>query len=208
MNAGSSAACEAVCRAGARLAARGLTPGTSGNISLRFDDGYVMTPTNRALGELQPEMLAVLDANGSHASGERATKECGLHLAIYARRPDAMAVVHVHSTSAVALACLAANDGDDVLPKFTPYAIMRVGRLPLVPYARPGTARLAEAVGARAGEAHALMLANHGPIFAGATLEEAIAGVEEIEEAARVAFLLHGRAARALSSEEIEELRS
>ncbi|GAC1571270.1 MAG: aldolase [Candidatus Elarobacter sp.] len=202
------AAASAVCRAGRHLAACGLTPGTSGNISVRVGDTFLMTPTNRALGALEPPHVSRLDARGEHLGGDPPTKERALHLAVYERRPDAGAIVHVHSTYAVALACLVHADGDDVLAGYTPYAIMRIGRLALVEYARPGSAKLAGSVAAKAAGAHALLLANHGPIFAAATLDAAVAGIEEIEEAARIQLVLHGRDTRRLTAAQVEELRS
>jgi len=202
-----AAAARELCEAGRTLAAQGLTPGTSGNISQRVTGGgYVMSPTNASLAELRPERVALLDERGEWAGGEQPTKERELHLALYARRPDARAVVHVHSTHAVALSCLRDVDPNDVLQPLTPYAIMRVGKLVLAPYARPGSSALADAVASRAAASPAILLANHGPLFAGPTLATAIAAVVEIEEAAKVQLLLRGRDVRPLSDAEIAEL--
>ncbi len=201
------AAC-AVCAAGVHLAARGLTPGTSGNISLRIDGGFLMTPTNASLAELAPEQLAILGPDGNRAGGNPETKERDLHLAVYRVRPEANAIVHVHSTYAVALACLRHPDPDDVLVPLTPYAVMRIGRLPLARYAKPGSADLALAVGERAAGAHAVLLANHGPIVAAPTLAAALAVTEEIEEAAKLQVLLHGRDICRLEPTEVEFLRT
>ncbi len=192
---------------GRSLHARGLSPGTSGNLSVRCDDGFLATPTNASLGALVAERLSKLDADGRHVDGDPPTKEVPLHLALYAERPEAQAVVHLHSTHAVAAACLADVDPDDVLPALTPYYVMRVGRLALVPYARPGDAGLADAVRERARLTPALLLANHGPIVAAATLAAAAAAAEEIEETAKLALLLHGRAVRALTDDQVDELR-
>jgi ribulose-5-phosphate 4-epimerase/fuculose-1-phosphate aldolase len=193
--------------AGRALAARGLSPGTSGNLSVRAGDGWLATPTNAALGALDPARLSRLDAGGRHVDGDPPTKEVPLHLAVYEQRPEAQAIVHLHSTHAVAVACLDGVDPDDVLPPLTPYYVMRVGRLPLVPYGRPGDAALAEAVRARARESHALLLANHGPLVAGATLAAAAAAAEEIEETAKLVLLLEGRPVRRLTAEQVAELR-
>jgi 3-dehydro-4-phosphotetronate decarboxylase len=192
---------------GRSLAARGLSPGTSGNLSVRVGDGWLMTPTNSALGALDPARLSLLDADGRHVDGDPPTKEVWLHLAVYAERPDAQAIVHLHSTHAVAAACLADVDPDDVLPALTPYYVMRVGRLPLVPYGRPGDGSLADEVRARARMSHALLLANHGPVVAGPTLAAAASAAEEIEETAKLALLLRGLPTRTLTPAQVDELR-
>jgi ribulose-5-phosphate 4-epimerase/fuculose-1-phosphate aldolase len=206
VNAAALAAARDLCAAGRTLAAQGLAPGTSGNISLRVDGGYVMTPTNASLGELVPERISLLDERGEHAEGDAPTKERALHVALYEQRPDARAIVHTHSTYAVALACLCEVDPENVLRPLTPYALMRVGRLVLAPYARPGSRALVDRVAARAGDSHAILLSNHGPIVAGSTLAAAVAAVCEIEEAAKVQLLVHGRDVRLLSAADIAEL--
>jgi ribulose-5-phosphate 4-epimerase/fuculose-1-phosphate aldolase len=198
---------EAIVSYGRSLFGRGLSPGTSGNISARAAGGWLMTPTNSSLGALEPARLSRLDEEGRHVDGDPPTKETWLHLALYDERPDARAVVHLHSTYAVAAACLNDVDGDDVLPPLTPYYVMRVGRLPLVPYARPGDPALGNAVRARARESHALLLANHGPIVAGDSLDAAASAIEEIEETAKLVLLLGGRSARLLTAEQVAELR-
>jgi ribulose-5-phosphate 4-epimerase/fuculose-1-phosphate aldolase len=198
----------AIVRAGAYLASRGLTPGSSGNISLRLDDGFLLTPTNASLGALDAERLARLDEQGDYVEGDRPTKEAALHLAMYRERPGARAVVHLHAPYSVALSCLRHPDDSDVLPKLTPYAFMRIGALPLVPYAPPGARMLAESVGRFAAEHHAVLLANHGPVVAGTSLEAAVATSEELEEVARLSFLVHGFPTRLLAADEIETLRS
>jgi ribulose-5-phosphate 4-epimerase/fuculose-1-phosphate aldolase len=198
---------EAIVAHGSSLFERGLSPGTSGNISARSDDGWLMTPTNSSLGLLDPERLSRLDGEGRHVDGDPPTKESWLHLAMYDERPDAQAIVHLHSTYAVAAACLADADPDDVLPPLTPYYVMRVGRLPLVPYARPGDPSLAAAVRERARESHALLLANHGPMVAGQSLDAAASAIEELEETAKLVLLLRGLPTRGLSAEQVAELR-
>ena len=199
---------EALCRTGARLASRGLAPGTSGNLSLRVAGGYLMTPTNASLGELDPAGLSLLDERGEPLAGAAPTKERFLHIAVYTQRPGAQAVVHLHSPYAVALACLEHADERDVLPALTPYAVMRVGQLPLVPYFRPGDIALADAVAECAREHHAVLLANHGPVIAGASLEAAAGIAEELEETARLSFIVSGHAVRTLNASQIAELRA
>ena len=193
--------------AGRLLYGRGLSPGTSGNLSVRTSDGFLMTPTNSSLGALDPARISRLDAAGVHVDGDPPTKEVWLHLAMYAERPEANAIVHLHSTYSVAVACLDGVNEDDVLPPLTPYYVMRVGRLPLVPYGRPGDASLAGEVRARARTSHALLLANHGPIVAAPTLAAAAAAAEEIEETAKLVLLTHGLPTRVLSDEQLRELR-
>lgn len=203
-----SAAREAICRLGASLFGRGLTFGSSGNLSVRLDDGWLMTPTNVALGELDPARLSRLDAAGRHVSGDAPTKEGFLHRVMYEGRADAGAVVHLHSTHSVAVSCLADVDPADVLPPITAYYVMRVGRLPLVPYFPPGDTRLAEAVRPLVGKHHAVLLANHGPVVAGTSLSAAAGAIEELEETARLHLLLQGHRVRHLTPEQVDELRA
>ena len=203
-----SAAREAMCRLGASLFGRGLTFGSSGNLSVRLDDGWLMTPTNVALGDLDPARLSRLDAAGRHVSGDAPTKEGFLHRVMYEGRADAGAVVHLHSTHSVAVSCLADVDPADVLPPITAYYVMRVGRLPLVPYFPPGDTRLAEAVRPLVGKHHAVLLANHGPVVAGTSLSAAAGAIEELEETARLRLLLQGHRVRHLTPEQVDELRA
>lgn len=188
------------------LFARGLSPGASGNLSARSDDGFLMSPTGSSFGTLDPARLSRLDADGRHVGGDPPTKESNLHLAVYAERPDAKAIVHLHCTYAVAVSCLAEADSDDALPALTPYYAMRIGRLPLVPYHRPGDAALVDAVRTRARTSHALLLANHGPIVAAATLDAAVSAIEELEETAKLALILRGMPVRLLTPEQLAEL--
>jgi 3-dehydro-4-phosphotetronate decarboxylase len=197
-----------IVETGRALYARGLSPGSSGNLSARVDGGFLTTPTNSSLGSLDPARLSRLDENGDHVDGDPPTKEVWLHLAMYAERPEAQAIVHLHSTYSVAVACLHGVDEDDVLPPLTPYYVMRVGRLPLVPYGRPGDASLSGAVRERARTSHALLLANHGPIVAAPTLAQAAAAAEEIEETAKLVLLTHGLKTRPLTDEQLGELRA
>jgi ribulose-5-phosphate 4-epimerase/fuculose-1-phosphate aldolase len=187
---------------------RGLTHGSTGNISIRLDDGsWLMTPTGSSLGNLDPARISKLDTNGHHISGDRPTKEAFLHTTMYDQRPDTGAVVHLHSTHSVAVSCLAEIDEHNCLPPITAYYAMRIGRLPLVPYFPPGDTALADAVGELARKHHAVLLANHGPVVAGSTLSAATDAIEELEETARLYLLLHGRNLRILGPEQIDELQ-
>ena len=199
---------EAICRLGASLFARGLTFGSSGNISMRVENGWLMTPTNVALDQLDPARLSRLDADLRLLSGDPPTKESVLHRVMYEGRADAGAVVHLHSTHSVAVSVLADVDPNDVLPPLTAYYIMRVGRLPLVPYFPPGDAALAEAVRPLVGKHHAVLLANHGPVVAGSSLSAAAGAIEELEETAKLHLLLQGHRTRPLTPEHVAELRA
>ena len=199
---------EAICRTGHSLFSRGLTFGSSGNISVRIDDGWLMTPTNVALGDLDPARLSRLDREGRLLSGAPPTKEAFLHRVMYDGRCDAGAVVHLHATHSVAVSCLADIDPHDVLPPITAYYVMRVGRLPLVPYFQPGDAKLADALRPLVGAHHAILLANHGPVVAGTSLSAATAAIEELEETAKLHLLLQGHRTRPLTHEQVEELRA
>jgi len=199
---------EAICRLGASMFQRGLTFGSAGNISVRLDDGWLMTPTNVSLGELDPARLAHLGPDGQLLEGDAPTKEAFLHRVMYAGRTDAEAVVHLHSTHSVAVSCLADLDPDDVLPPITAYYVMRVGRLPLVPYFPPGDTKLAEAVRPLVGRHHAVLLANHGPVVAGTSLTAAAGAIEELEETARLFLLLQGHRVRSLTPAQVDELRA
>ena len=197
---------EEICRLGASLFERGLTAGSSGNISVRLDDGWLMTPTNASLGRLDPARLSKLADNGRLVGGDPPTKESFLHRVMYEERTGAGAVVHLHSTHSVAVSCLAEIDPADVLPPITAYYVMRVGHLPLVPYFRPGDLALAEAVRGFAGRHHAVLLANHGPVVAGASLDAAVNAIEELEETAKLYLLLRGAKTRFLTVEQVREL--
>ena len=198
-----------IVRVGASLFARGLTAGSSGNISVRLPDGgWLMTPTNASLGDLDASRLALFDAAGRHLSGDAPTKEAFLHFSMYGERKGAGAVVHLHSTHATAVSILRDVDPADVMPALTAYYIMRVGRLPLVPYFAPGDPDLAHAVRALAGMHHAVLLANHGPVVAGTSLADAQYATEELEETARLFLLLQSHALRTLTPEAVQDLRA
>jgi ribulose-5-phosphate 4-epimerase/fuculose-1-phosphate aldolase len=202
-----SALRERIVALGKSIFDRGLTFGSSGNISARVEDGWLMTPTNVALGSLDPARLTKLGPDGRHLSGDAPTKEAMLHLAMYRERKTAEAVVHLHSTHSVAVSCLADVNPEDVLPPITAYYVMRVGRLPLIPYYPPGDAGLAEAVGRKAATHSAVLLANHGPVVAGGSLEAAAGAIEELEETARLYLLLHGHRTRFLTPDQVAALR-
>ena len=197
-----------MCLWGRSLFERGLTPGASGNLSARLDDGFLVTPTNACLGFLDPTRLSKLDRQGRHASGDPPTKEVPLHVAMYDARPGAAGVVHLHSIWATALSCLSELDPADALPPVTPYVVMRVGRVPVIPYMRPGLAAIREPVLGAARDHAAILLANHGPVVSAPSFEAAVFAAEEIEEAAKLFFILRGRAARTLSAEQVAELEA
>lgn len=198
---------ERVCRIGHSLFARGLTFGSSGNISVRLPDGWLTTPTNVTLGDLDPARLSKLDREGRHIGGDKPTKETFLHLGMYKARASAGAVVHLHSTHSVAVSLLDGIDPDEPIPPLTAYYVMRVGRLKLLPYFRPGDAALGPAIEAVADRHHAVLLANHGPVVAGSTLDAASQALEELEETAKLHLLLHGRKIRPLTPEQVADVR-
>lgn len=196
---------DAVVRAARRLADRGLSPGSSGNISVRSGDDLLITPTGVGFADVGPADLALvpIDPAAPVAPGPRPSKEVPLHRAVYARRPDAGAVVHLHAPWSVALACLPASHR----PWLTPYQVTKVGPLPLVPYALPGSEALAVGVREHAGDAPCLLLANHGSITAARTLSLAVDTAEELEAAARLMVTLRDLPFRTLTDAEVSELR-
>jgi ribulose-5-phosphate 4-epimerase/fuculose-1-phosphate aldolase len=198
---------EDVAAFGALLTGLGLAHGATGNISVRLDDGFLVTPTNSRLGRLDPGRIARLDADGHHVGGDAPSKEAFLHQCVYEMRPSAQAIVHLHSTHSVAISCLAGLNEDDVLPPLTAYYVMRVGKLPLVPYFPPGDTRLAAAVRQVAADHTAVLLANHGPVVAGSSLDAAVGAIEELEATARLFLLLHGHSIRPLDTTQVQELR-
>ncbi len=198
---------EAIATLGASLFERNLTHGSSGNISVRVDDGWLMTPTGSSLGRLDPARISKLDDAGGHIDGDKPTKETFLHLAMYRKNAKAGAVVHLHSTYSVAVSCLADIDPKDVLPPLTAYYVMRIGKLPLIPYYPPGDPALGDAVAGLADRHHALLLANHGPVVAGPGLDQAADAVEELEQTAKLHLLLRRELTRPLTDEQVKELR-
>lgn len=200
--------CDEITQFAAHLFRRGLAPGSSGNISVKFEEGCLITPTNASLASLEPSRISKLDRRGRRLSGDPPSKEAVLHLAVYEERPSAQAIVHLHSPYCVAVSCLLEVNPEDVLPPITAYYMMRVGRLPLIPYYPPGDLALAEAVRIAARHHNAMLLANHGPVVAGASLATAVYAAEELEETAKIFLLLQGRPTRYLSPEQVAELRA
>ncbi|MBA5803584.1 MULTISPECIES: aldolase [Rhizobium] len=198
---------EEICRYGRSLFERGLTPGSSGNISLRLEDGgWLVTPTNASLGFLDPVRISRLDAEGRLLSGDKPTKEIPLHTALYDTRGSARAIVHLHSTHAVALTMLPEIDPRAALPPMTPYYLMRAGETALVPYYRPGDPAVADAIRGLAGKYSSVLLANHGPVVAGDSLEAAVFATEELEETAKLYLLLRNLNPRFLSPAQVADL--
>lgn len=198
---------EDICFWAASMFNRGLTGGASGNISVRTEDGgLLVTPTGVSLGRLDPARLSRFDVAGQHIGGDAPTKEMPLHAAFYETRKSAGAVVHLHSTHSVALSMLPDTDPDNVLPPLTPYAVMRVGKVALLPFFLPGDAAMGEALRGLGGKRAAVLLANHGPVVASKDLEAAVYAMEELEETAKLALLLRDHAPRALSEAQIGAL--
>jgi ribulose-5-phosphate 4-epimerase/fuculose-1-phosphate aldolase len=197
---------EALCDLGRSLFGRGLTHGSTGNLSVRTDEGYLLTPTGSSLGALDPARLSVVDARGAHLGGDPPTKEALLHLAMYQARPRDRAVVHLHSIHAVAVSVLADVDAANALPPLTAYYAMRIGTLPLLPYCAPGDAALARAVGQSAAKHHALLLANHGPVVSGTSLATAADAIEELEATAKLWLLVRREHLRPLTPEQRQEI--
>ncbi|QIE55472.1 aldolase [Pikeienuella piscinae] len=198
---------EAICRFAASLYRRGLTPGASGNISARTGDGgLLVTPTGSSFGALDPARLSRLDASGALVDGDPPTKEMPLHQAFYETRKGAGAVVHLHSTHSVALSMLPETDPDCVLPPLTAYSVMRLGRVRLLPYFRPGDPAMGDAVRGLAGRRSAVLLANHGPVVAGRDLEAAVWAMEELEETAKLTLLTRGLGPVGLNDAQIADI--
>ncbi|MEA3148388.1 MAG: 3-dehydro-4-phosphotetronate decarboxylase [Verrucomicrobiota bacterium] len=197
---------ERIVAIGHSLYTRGLSPGSSGNISARLEDGWLLTPTNSCLGELDPALLSKLDWNGNLVSGAKPSKEYFLHLAMYQKRQQSGAIVHLHSSHAAAISCLDGLDPAGCLPPITPYFVMRVGQLPLIPYFRPGDKALALEIAKHADKHAAVLLANHGPVVSGQDLDSAMYAMEELEETAKLILLLLGQKIRTLNKVQIQEL--
>ena len=196
-----------ICRFGRSLFERGLTPGSSGNISVRLEDGgWLVTPTNASLGFLDPARISRLGAGNELISGEAPTKEIPLHAALYETRGSARAIVHLHSTHSVAVSMLPEIDPRAALPAMTPYYLMKCGATALVPYYRPGDPAVADAIKGLAGKYSSVLLANHGPVVAGDTLEAAVFATEELEETAKLYLLLRGLNPRYLTPEQVTDL--
>ncbi|MEI4487338.1 aldolase [Frigidibacter sp. MR17.14] len=198
---------ERICTLAASMFDRGLTAGSTGNISARTPDGgLLVSPTGTSFGRLDPARLAKFDASGRQVEGDRPTKEMPLHQAFYETRGRTAAVVHLHSCHSVALSTLPDAGVEDFLPPITPYAFMQLGRVQLLPYFRPGDPAIGDAVRGLAGKRSAVMLANHGPVVAGLDLEGACNAIEELEATARLAMLLRGQTPNMLSPAQVADL--
>ena len=187
---------------------RGFSVGSAGNVSAKLPDGILMTPTNSTLGSLEADRISKVDASGKHVSGDRPSKEVFLHQAFYETRPQAGAVVHLHSTWATALSCLADTDPDDCIPPLTPYVVMRVGRVKLLPYVKPGDPKMGDMIRDLNGGFSAALLANHGPVVSGKDLFSAVCAAEELEETAKLLIALEGRKTRLLTPDQVTELNT
>ncbi|MGC6391947.1 MAG: aldolase [Alphaproteobacteria bacterium] len=196
---------EDICFFAKSMFDRGLTSGNSGNISVRTEDGgLLVTPTGSSFGRLDPAQLSLFNENLVHISGDKPTKEMPLHQAFYETRTQTGAVVHLHSTHSVALSLLNVEDEESFLPPLTPYAIMKLGKVTLLPFMLPGSDQIGQAIRGLAGKRSAVMLAHHGPVVAGKDLEAACFAMEELEETSRLALLLHGKQVSQLSQEQVQ----
>ena len=198
---------EQICMLAKSMFDRGLTGGSTGNISARTSDGgLLVSPTGTSFGRLDPARLSHFDATGTLIDGDPPTKEMPLHSAFYDTRSSAGAVVHLHSCHAVALSMMPDLDADNFLPPLTPYAIMKLGKVALLPFFRPGDPMMGAAVRGLAGKRSAVMLANHGPVVAGKDVEAACNAIEELEDTARLAYLMRGVNARMLNPAQITDI--
>uniref|UniRef100_UPI003BA88A37 3-oxo-tetronate 4-phosphate decarboxylase n=1 Tax=Stappia sp. TaxID=1870903 RepID=UPI003BA88A37 len=198
---------EEICLLAKSMFDRGLTGGSTGNISARTPDGgLLVSPTGTSFGRLDPSRLSRFDADGRQIGGDKPTKEMPLHTAFYDTRSTAGAVVHLHSCHSVAWSLMPEVDEDNFLPPLTPYAIMKLGKVKLLPFFMPGDPAMGDAVRGLAGKRSAVMLANHGPVVAGKDVEAACNAIEELEDTARLAILMRGHQARRLSDEQVRAL--
>ena len=198
---------EQICTLAKSMFDRGLTGGSTGNISARTDDGgLLVSPTGTSFGRLDPGRLSRFDTGGKLIAGDAPTKEMPLHSAFYDTRSTAGAVVHLHSCHAVALSLMPDVDEDNFLPPLTPYAIIKLGKVKLLPFFRPGDAAMGTAVRGLAGKRSAVMLANHGPVVAGKDVEAACNAIEELEDTARLALLTRGLQPRMLNAAQISDI--
>ncbi|MBH3438584.1 MULTISPECIES: aldolase [Pseudomonas] len=197
---------EEICDVGRSLYARGYTVGSAGNISARLEDGWLITPTDACLGRLEPAAIAKVDLAGEWVSGDKPSKTLALHRQVYDRNPAMQAVVHTHSTHLVALTLAGVFSQDEILPPITPYQVMKVGRIPLIGYERPGSPRVAERVAELANRVRGVMLERLGPVIWERSVSQASYALEELEETARLWLLTQPRPA-SLSDEALQELR-
>ncbi|MEP9379375.1 3-oxo-tetronate 4-phosphate decarboxylase [Aquabacter sp. CN5-332] len=203
-----AAARQMLVRLSRSLFERGYSVGSAGNISVAVEDGILITPTNSCLGFLDAERISKLDREGRHVSGDKPSKEIFLHQAFYETRPETGAVVHLHSTYATALSCLPEIDPSNCIAPLTPYVVMRVGRVRLLPYVRPGDPAMGTMIRELKGECAAVLLANHGPVVTAKDLQTAIYAAEELEETAKLLVLLRDRQPRLLTQAQIDELNT
>ncbi len=188
---------------------RGYTVGGAGNLSVKLDDNRVLvTPTGSSLGRLEVNRLSVLDMKGNLIEGDKPSKESVFHLALYQANPQCKAIVHLHSTYLTALSCLEGIDTTNAMRAFTPYYVMRVGQLPVIPYYKPGDINIARELSERALQAKAFLLANHGVVVTGHSLVDAVDNMEELEETAKLYFILQGKNIRYLSESEVKDLEN
>ncbi|GJH42335.1 3-oxo-tetronate 4-phosphate decarboxylase [Pasteurella canis] len=188
---------------------RGYTVGGAGNLSVRLDDKRILvTPTGSSLGRLEAESLSVLDMDGHLLSGKKPSKESVFHLAMYKKNPDCKAIVHLHSTYLTALSCLENLNPENAMQAFTPYYVMRVGKLPVIPYYRPGDVNIARELSERALSGKAFLLANHGVVVTGSDLVDAVDNTEELEETAKLYFILQGQKIRYFTDSEVKDLEN
>ncbi len=185
---------------------RGLTSGASANMSVKIPEGWVITPTNTCFGFLVEEELSVVDHHGNLLRGAKASKEFLLHKVMYEARPSDTCIIHLHSTYATALSCLPTSDIFNTVPTYTPYLTMRLGPIACVPYFSPGVKQLADAVAQFAAKHPGVIMANHGPIVSAKSVEDAVYGMEELEESCKLALMLQGMNANRLTSQQINEL--
>ncbi|MCQ0986457.1 3-oxo-tetronate 4-phosphate decarboxylase [Jiella marina] len=198
---------ESMCEFARSLFDRGLTHGSTGNISVRLEDGgALVSPTGSSFGKLDPARLSRLDRDGNLLDGDKPTKEVPLHRAFYETRSTVGAVVHLHSCHSVALSMMPDVDPNDMLPPLTPYAIMQLGKVKLLPFILPGDPAMGDAIRGLAGKRSAVMLANHGPVVAGKDLGSAVNAMEELEATARLALITRGLGPRLLTGEEVSRV--
>lgn len=198
---------EMMCVMAKSLFDRGFTHGSTGNISARLEDGgLLVSPTGTSFGRLDPAKLSTFDKRGRHIDGDKPTKEMPLHSAFYDTRSSAGAVVHLHSCHSVALSMLPDVDEDNFLPPLTPYGIMKLGKVKLLPYFLPGAVEIGQAVRGLAGKRSAIMLANHGPVVAAKDVEAACYAIEELEETAKLAILTRGMKPNGLNENDVQNL--
>ncbi|MEP7457475.1 3-oxo-tetronate 4-phosphate decarboxylase [Phyllobacterium sp. SB3] len=187
---------------------RGFSVGSAGNVSVAVHDGLLITPTNSCLGFLDAARITKIGTDGRHLSGDKPSKEIFLHRAFYETRPQTGAVVHLHSTYATALSCMGDIDVDDCIPPLTPYVVMRVGAVRLVPYVRPGDEKAGELIRDLGGKYAAVLLANHGPVVTGKDITAAVYAAEELEETARLLVILRSAKSQLLTADQVKELKT